>query len=155
MTQTPEPLDLDAVQQRWDVFTRGWTGYAGVAACANDVPALIAEIRRLQQMLHPAQEDQANGWRALVRQQIAELAAKDALIKNLEEASAAQQIEIERLQVLLNEAHADADELLYPSSTRGGWVGGEGATDAYTHTCEVTEIPEAGITLTYESWGPA
>ena len=63
--------------------------------------------------------------------------------------------EIRRLQILLNEAHTDADELLYPSSTRGGWVEGEGATGAYTHTREVTEIPEAGITLTYESWGPA
>jgi hypothetical protein len=127
------PLDLDAVQQRWDVFTRGWTGYAGVAACANDVPALIAEIRRLQQTLHPAETDQ--GWRLLARQQLSELVAKDALIKNLEEASAAQQVEIERLHILLAEAHADADELLYPGSANRdpGWYIAQQAADVAFH----------------------
>lgn len=170
MTQTPEPLDLDAVQERYSVaFETTWIAETGETKeefderthreqdyawwnVAKDVPDLVAEIRRLQQMLHPGNGTIANehrlletlehvrimvrerdaiiegleadlafaqadgGWRALVRQQISELAAKDALIKNLEDASAADQLEIERLRVLLNEAHADADDLLYPGS---------------------------------------
>jgi hypothetical protein len=108
MTQTP-PLDLEAIQQRYDLVEAGWIAYPletgeteaeyrkRVEPClsvdaynsACDVPALIAEIRRLEG---------GNGWRPLVRQQIAELVAKDRLIGRLEEASAQQQVEIDHLR---------------------------------------------------------
>jgi hypothetical protein len=80
-----EPLDLDAVQRRYDLANDqplGETGetmqewrdrvdleLAGRAfESSDDVPALIAEIRRLQQLLHPVNDATANllhaGWLA-------------------------------------------------------------------------------------------
>jgi hypothetical protein len=118
MTQTP-PLDLEAVQERHRaVFAAASPIETGetypehderihreqdyaLYESACDVPALIAEIRRLRQLwnsvLVPPRGPDA-GWRALVRQQTAELTAKDRLIGHLEEASARQQAEIDHLR---------------------------------------------------------
>ena len=70
MTQTPEPIDLAAVQDRYDTFDAAWIGYpyetgeteaeyrervesllhSDAATSAQDVPALIAEIYRLREL---------------------------------------------------------------------------------------------------------
>jgi hypothetical protein len=52
MTQTPEPLDLDAVQQRWELADCRDAQYFAIWNSGQDVPDLIAEIRRLQRLLH-------------------------------------------------------------------------------------------------------
>lgn len=66
-----QPLDLNAARERYDTFEHGWIGYpyetgeteaeyqqrvepllhADAVRSAKDVPALIAEIQRLQQLL--------------------------------------------------------------------------------------------------------
>lgn len=65
MTQPTPPLDLDVVQARYDEFCR-YPYSDDAVASAHDVPALIAEIRRLQEMLHPSNDNTANplhaGW---------------------------------------------------------------------------------------------
>lgn len=73
MTQTP-PLDLEAVQHRYDAVEAGWVGYpletgeteveyrervepllsVDAYNSASDVPALLDEVRRLQHLLHRA-----------------------------------------------------------------------------------------------------
>jgi hypothetical protein len=53
MTQTPEPLDLDAVQQRYEAAD--WLIDDGhyTADCIRDVPLLVAEIQRLRATEQP------------------------------------------------------------------------------------------------------
>jgi hypothetical protein len=77
MTQPLPPIDLDAVRRRYDTFEAGWIGYPGemgeteaeyfervesqlhvdAVASAQDVPALVAEVERLQDTLRA-------GWEA-------------------------------------------------------------------------------------------
>lgn len=103
MTQALEPLDLDAVQERYNAaFETTWTAQVGETEaefgqrtseeqnyaywnCAKDVPDLVAEIQRLR--------------------------------------------------LLLNEAHADADELLYPGSSNSDpdWYIAQQAADGAFH----------------------
>jgi hypothetical protein len=74
MTQSQPPIDLAVIVERYDQFALDWVAYpvqsgeseaehrerlrdamdSDAVACAQDVPALLAEIRRLQAMLHPA-----------------------------------------------------------------------------------------------------
>lgn len=119
-----EGLEADVAAQEVVVvavrdYEEASTNYAEVMPITNGHETMLrdAEIEARRKLTAAVRgvNQETHGWRALVRQQIAELAAKDVLIKDLEDASAAQQVEIERLRVLLNEAHADADELLYPS----------------------------------------
>jgi hypothetical protein len=84
MTQPTSPLDLGAVETRYEAANRHtWPVLPGeednefwdrvdadqkmaAAASLADVPALIAEIRRLQELLHPSNDTTANllhaGW---------------------------------------------------------------------------------------------
>lgn len=85
MTQPTPPLDLDAVENRYEAANRHtWPMLLGeednefwdrvdadqkmaAAASLADIPTLIAEVRRLQELLHPANADLAPGWLAAVQ----------------------------------------------------------------------------------------
>lgn len=84
--QEPDPDRIEGAISDAKTRIKNWSyeqDAHGYCRDRTDWIALVAEIERLRAAVAP--ED---GWRALIRQQMRELAAKDDLIKTLEEASA-------------------------------------------------------------------